>query len=58
MSDLIKREDAIEIIDKMICDNKWVCECAYIHGIEPIDKDIEVVAWMPLPKPYREDSEA
>ena len=30
---------------------------AYIHGIEPIDKDIEVVAWMPLPKPYREDGE-
>lgn len=28
MSDLIKREDAIEAIDKMICDNKWVCECA------------------------------
>lgn len=28
---------------------------AYIHGIEPIDKDIEVTAWMPLPKPYRED---
>lgn len=160
MSDLIKREDAIEAIDKMICDNKWVCECAinsfpsaeavsredyhnllmasndidralrqyqakdenpsaeaewipcserlpdelaavnitwvnhnpppyykytkdvplvdsavyyrgkwywwdatvidllgeydgaYIHGIEPIDKDIEVTAWMPLPKPY------
>lgn len=25
---------------------------AYIHGIEPIDKDIEVVAWMPLPKPF------
>lgn len=31
---------------------------AYIHGIEPIDKDIEVLAWMPLPKPYREESEA
>ena len=30
---------------------------AYIHGIEPIDKDIEVTAWMPLPKPYREDGE-
>lgn len=30
---------------------------AYIHGIEPIDKDIEVVAWMPLPKPYREENE-
>ena len=30
---------------------------AYIHGIEPIDKDIEVIAWMPLPKPYREDGE-
>lgn len=26
MSDLIKREDAIEAIDTMICDNKWVCE--------------------------------
>lgn len=26
---------------------------AYIHGIEPIDKDIEVTAWMPLPKPYK-----
>ena len=26
---------------------------AYIHGIEPIDKDIEVVAWMPLPQPYK-----
>ena len=24
---------------------------------EQIDKDIEVVAWMPLPKPYREDGE-
>ena len=24
---------------------------------EQIDKDIEVVAWMPLPKPYREESE-
>ena len=31
---------------------------AYIHGIEPIDKDIEVVAWMPFPKPYREDDDA
>lgn len=30
---------------------------AYIHGIEPIDKDIEVVAWMPSPKPYREENE-
>ena len=26
---------------------------AYVHGIEPIDKDIEVTAWMPLPKPYK-----
>ena len=26
---------------------------AYIHGIEPIDKDIEVVAWMPQPTPYK-----
>ena len=25
----------------------------YIHGIEPIDKDIEITAWMPLPKPYK-----
>ena len=24
-------------------------------GVEPIDKDIEVIAWMPLPKPYREE---
>lgn len=30
---------------------------AYIHGIEPIDKDIEVTAWMPLPEPYRKESE-
>lgn len=26
-------------------------------GVEPIDKDIEVVAWMPLPTPYKEESE-
>ncbi len=26
MSDLIKREDAIEVISNRICDNKWVCE--------------------------------
>lgn len=26
---------------------------AYVHGIEPIDKDIEVTAWMPLPTPYK-----
>lgn len=25
---------------------------AYVHGIEPIDKYIEITAWMPLPKPY------
>lgn len=30
---------------------------AYIHGIEPIDKDIEITAWMPLPTPYREENE-
>ncbi len=27
------------------------------YGAERIDKDIEIIAWMPLPKPYREDDE-
>ena len=30
---------------------------AYIHDIEPIDKDIEVTAWLPLPTPYGERRE-
>lgn len=30
---------------------------AYIHSIEPIDKDIEVTAWMPLPEPYKEEDD-
>ena len=44
MSDLIKREDAIEAIDKMICDNKWVCECA-INSLPTSDA---VQGWIPL----------
>ena len=30
---------------------------AYVHGIEPIDKYIEITAWMPLPTPYGERRE-
>jgi len=38
-----------------------ICDVLYEYGekcgAEPIDKDIEVLAWQPLPKPYRADGE-
>ena len=41
--------------DSTICDvlGEYGEKC----GAEQIDKDIEILAWMPLPKPYREESE-
>lgn len=43
MSDLIKREDAIEVIDTMICDNKWVCECA-INSLPTAEPQGELIS--------------
>lgn len=42
--------------DSTICDvlGEYGEKC----GAEQIDKDIEILAWMPLPEPYREDGEA
>lgn len=31
---------------------------AYVHGIEPTDKYIEITAWMPLPNPYKGEETA
>jgi len=50
MSDLIKREDAIEAIDTMICDNKWVCECA-INSLPSSE-----AGWIPVSERLPEDS--
>ena len=43
MSDLIKREDAIEVISNRICDNKWVCECA-INSLPTAETQRELVS--------------
>lgn len=49
------------------CNGKWywyssVCEDLLAEygksDIDEMDEAIEVVAWMPLPEPYREDGEA
>lgn len=37
--------------DSTICD--VLGEYGEQYGAEPIDKDIEVIAWMPLPTPYK-----
>lgn len=43
MSDLIKREDAIKVIDNRICDNKWVCECA-INSLPSAEPQGELIS--------------
>ena len=40
--------------DATIIDLLGEYDGAYVHYIKPIDKDIEVTAWTPLPKPYKE----
>lgn len=40
--------------DATIIDLLGEYDGAYVHDIKPIDKDIEVTAWTPLPKPYKE----
>ena len=56
------REEAIAILQEEI-GGKWywwdvavidiLAEYGEDRNAEQIDKDIEVVAWMPLPKPYK-----
>ena len=50
----------------ILCKNKWYwysCICLDIlnefgkNDADAVDKDIDVIAWQPLPEPYREESE-
>lgn len=42
----------------LYCEDSWFCAWGEYNGWHRKGRDKRIIAWMPLPEPYREDGEA